>query len=66
VIAAGYRNRFGHPRPEILARYALAGAARPRTDLGGAITVTLTGGQPIDVVAERERARRYWYDLPAD
>ena len=51
---------------EILARYALAGAARPRTDLGGAITVTLTGGRPIDVVAERERARRYWYDLPAD
>jgi len=28
--------------------------------------VTLTGGQQIDVVAERERARRYWYDLPAD
>jgi competence protein ComEC len=62
VIAAGYRNRFGHPRGEILARYAHAGAARPRTDMGGAITVTLIPDAPIDVAAERERARRYWYD----
>jgi competence protein ComEC len=66
VIAAGYRNRFGHPRGEILARYAHAGAARPRTDHGGAITVALIPGQPIEVFAERERARRYWYDVPAD
>jgi competence protein ComEC len=66
VIAAGYRNRFGHPRGEILARYAHAGAARPRTDHGGAITVTLIPGQPIAMFAERERARRYWYDVPAD
>jgi competence protein ComEC len=66
VIAAGYRNRFGHPRGEILARYAHAGAARPRTDHGGAITVTLIRGQSIDVFAERERGRRYWYDVPAD
>lgn len=28
LIAAGYRNRFGHPRKEFLARYAHAGAAR--------------------------------------
>ena len=66
VIAAGYRNRFGHPRGEILARYAHAGAARPRTDLGGAITVTLARGKPIEVFAEREHARRYWYDVPSD
>ena len=66
VIAAGYRNRFGHPRGEILARYAHAGAARPRTDHGGAITVALIPCQPIEMFAERERARRYWYDVPAD
>ena len=62
LIAAGYRNRFGHPRAEILARYAHAGAARARTDLAGAITVMLVPGAAIDVVVERERARRYWYD----
>jgi competence protein ComEC len=63
VIAAGYRNRFGHPRGEILARYAHAGAARLRTDHGGAITLTLIRGQPIDAYAERDRARRYWYEV---
>ena len=25
VVSAGWRNRFGHPRPEVLARYAAAG-----------------------------------------
>lgn len=63
VIAAGYRNRFGHPRGEILARYARAGAARPRTDLQGAITLTLAKGKPVEAIAERERRRRYWYDV---
>ncbi|HLW11144.1 MAG TPA: DNA internalization-related competence protein ComEC/Rec2 [Casimicrobiaceae bacterium] len=63
VIAAGYRNRFGHPRAEILARYAHAGAARPRTDLQGAITLTLAAAKPIEAIAERERRRRYWYDV---
>ena len=63
VIAAGYRNRFGHPRAEILARYARAGAARPRTDLQGAITLTLAAGTPIEAIAERERHQRYWYDV---
>lgn len=64
VIAAGYRNRFGHPRDEILARYVRAGAAGPRTDLQGAITVVLTPGNPMATIAERERRRRYWYDIP--
>jgi competence protein ComEC len=64
VVAAGYRNRFGHPRGETLARYAAAGAARPRTDLQGAITLTLAPGQAIEAIAERERRRRYWYDVP--
>ena len=62
LIAAGYRNRFGHPRGEILARYAQSGAARLRTDLGGAISVRLVPGAEINVGLQRERARRYWYD----
>jgi competence protein ComEC len=66
VIAAGYRNRFGHPRGEVLARYRRAGAARPRTDLEGAITVTMAPDRAIVAEAERERRRRYWYDAPKD
>jgi competence protein ComEC len=64
IVAAGYRNRFGHPRREVMARYARVNASRPRTDRDGAITVTLVPGQPIEAVAERVRRHRYWYDAP--
>ncbi|MCK6406050.1 MAG: DNA internalization-related competence protein ComEC/Rec2 [Rhodocyclaceae bacterium] len=57
IIAAGYRNRFGHPRPQVLARYSSARAWR--TDLQGAIEVRL--GAQLDVAAWRERRARYWY-----
>ena len=36
IVAAGYRNRFGHPRADVLARYRRAGATHVRTDLSGA------------------------------
>jgi len=65
VIAAGYRNRFGHPRSDVLARYRQAGALRPRTDLQGAITVAVDPDGAITAYGERERRRRYWYDVPA-
>jgi competence protein ComEC len=65
VIAAGYRNRFGHPRAEVLARYRRGGAARPRTDLQGAITVSITPEGRVTTYTERERRRRYWYDAPS-
>jgi competence protein ComEC len=66
VFAAGYRNRFGHPRPDVVARYLHAGVARLRTDLQGAIDVLLEAGQPVSATAERETHRRYWYDVPID
>ena len=66
AIAAGYRNRFGHPREDVLARYRQLGAQRLRTDLQGAITVMLDGTEtPMDAYGERERHRRYWYDPPS-
>jgi competence protein ComEC len=57
VFAVGYRNRFGHPKDEVVARYA--GARQWRTDRDGAITFTL-GADGLAVVAERDRRRRYW------
>jgi competence protein ComEC len=62
IVAAGYRNRFGHPRGDVIARYSRAGATRPRTDLLGAISVVLDPRQPISAIGERERRPRYWYD----
>ncbi|HKU85554.1 MAG TPA: DNA internalization-related competence protein ComEC/Rec2 [Casimicrobiaceae bacterium] len=62
IVAAGYRNRFGHPRADVLMRYRRAGAAQVRTDLAGAITLTLDSRAAPLVQGERDRRRRYWYD----
>ncbi|MET0441204.1 MAG: DNA internalization-related competence protein ComEC/Rec2, partial [Casimicrobiaceae bacterium] len=65
VFAAGYLNRFNHPRPDVVARYTRRGAAPMRTDLMGAITVTLGPGDKLDAISERDRRRRYWMDASA-
>ena len=47
VFTPGYRNRFGHPRPEIVARYAEAGVPTYRTDYEGALTFTFEPGAKL-------------------
>jgi len=61
VFAVGYRNRFGHPKDEIVERYAQA--RRWRTDRDGAVTFTL-GADGLTVTAERARRPRYWRARP--
>lgn len=61
IVAAGYRNRFGHPRADVVARYQRAGASVLRTDRDGAIAVTLDAAAPV-AHAARALQRRYWYD----
>src|SRR5438093_493784 len=61
VFAVGHRNRFGHPREDVLARYREAGSGLLRTDTGGAIHLRFAPGASR-VEAERDRARRYWHD----
>ncbi|HSD53396.1 MAG TPA: DNA internalization-related competence protein ComEC/Rec2 [Burkholderiales bacterium] len=60
VFTTGYRNRFGHPKPEVLARYLATGAAAWRTDRDGAVTVTIAMGGP-KVARYRDEERRYWH-----
>lgn len=60
IYSVGYRNRFGHPRPEISRRYADAGARQWRTDRDGAIRVNL-GREGVEVEAWRQRRPRYWH-----
>src|SRR5467141_2900768 len=55
VFAVGYRNRFGHPREDVLARYREAGSELLRTDAGGAIQLRFAPGASR-VEAERDRA----------
>jgi competence protein ComEC len=61
VIPVGYRNRFGHPNAEVVARYRDAGIQAWRTDLQGAISVRLANGN-ISMLSERRENRRYWQD----
>ncbi len=60
VVSAGYRNRFGHPKQEILQRYEATGAALYRSDRDGAVTFRFDE-QGVRAEAFREIARRYWY-----
>jgi competence protein ComEC len=62
VFAVGHRNRFGHPREDVLERYREAGSELLRTDTGGAIQLRFAPGG-LRVYAERDRARRYWHGL---
>ena len=59
VVAAGYRNRFGHPNAEVLERYRAAGVRVWRTDLHGSIQVLLNG-EGAAVQGERAMRARYW------
>jgi competence protein ComEC len=56
-VQAGYRSRFGHPAPDVLARYAERGVRVVRSDRCGAWTWAGDGAGHC----ERERRRRYWH-----
>ena len=57
VMQVGYRNRYGHPAPLVLARYTERGIAVVRSDTCGAWL------WPPDSPAacHRTTARRYWH-----
>jgi competence protein ComEC len=56
VVQAGYRSRFGHPAPEVLARYRERGIMLVRSDRCGAWTWDGAASQ-----CAREQRRRYWH-----
>ena len=61
VIPVGYRNRFGHPKGEVLARYAALPMALWRTDRDGAVETRLSP-ESVTLTAWRGAYRRYWHD----
>lgn len=64
VISAGYRNRFGHPRPDIVARYTNNDIRVMRTDVEGAIAFTFDGAVPPAALSARAQRARYWLGAP--
>ncbi len=60
LIPVGHRNRYGHPHPEVLARFrALSGVTLARTDRDGSLTLRLHD-DGIRLDRARLNDRRYW------
>lgn len=61
LVSVAHRSRFGHPHPTVLARYAGRGIRVHRTDVEGALRVSLPS-DPAGAIEVRGHAarRRYW------
>jgi len=64
VAQAGYRNRYGHPDPGVVARYAEHGIALFRSDHAGALQWRFLPDGGIRRSAWRTERVRYWHNRP--
>jgi competence protein ComEC len=60
LVSAGFANRWGLPRPDVIERWEGAGATVLVTAETGAMTLSL-GKHGLGLTAERQRRRRYWH-----
>ncbi len=63
VFQAGYRNRFGHPAPDVLQRYRERGIGLQVSPACGAWRWGSEGS--AEGVCQRDAVRRYWHHRPA-
>ena len=61
VIPVGHRNRFGHPKPEVVRRYWASGAQVLRTDRDGALLLRFQA-RGLQWVGARAVQARYWQE----
>lgn len=61
IASAGYRNRYGHPHPDVVARYRARGISFFNTAWSGAVIATVSRSG-IEVRRWRELRPRYWLD----
>lgn len=59
LVSAGHRNRFGHPRADVVARWQASGAEVLGTAGSGALRVWL-GEDGLQVREQRIHAARWW------
>jgi competence protein ComEC len=65
MVQAGYRNRFGHPAPAVVARYEERGIRLVTSAACGAAWWSTASAAPLR--CERHVARRYWHHrIPLD
>jgi competence protein ComEC len=61
LVSAGYRNRWGLPRHEVVERWRAAGARLLTTADSGAIEIAFVAGRPPHAREYRRTQRRYWH-----
>lgn len=61
VFTVGYRNRYGHPHPTVIARYQRVGSVIHRSDRDGLIRFHIDADGTLATVRWRERWQRYWF-----
>lgn len=60
VFSSGYRNRFGHPHPQVVERYRLLHSQLYSTAESGALEFRWRGGKLLSPTHYRRIKRRYW------
>ncbi len=67
IYTAGFRNRYGFPAPQVVARWAAVGAIGVNTGQAGAVAFEFrTGPGIVGPTLYREQRRRYWHYAGAD
>ncbi len=61
IVPVGYRNRFGHPKAEVMERYAARDVRIWRTDRDGAVQVQLAAEGAPRLSGWRGEHARYWH-----
>ncbi|MCO5398126.1 DNA internalization-related competence protein ComEC/Rec2 [Ralstonia soli] len=59
IFQVGYRNRYGHPHPQVWQRYVARDIDGLRTDKTGAVVIQ-TRGNALEVQTARSMRPRYW------
>jgi competence protein ComEC len=60
IFTAGYRNSFGHPKPEVVERYRTLGSRLYRSDIDGAVLLRFAKEEGVKLQTWRQERRRYW------
>ena len=61
VNSSGHRNRFGHPRADVIARYRQHGITLYDTACSGQVWIHLQPGAPPEIRTWQQSAMRFWH-----
>jgi competence protein ComEC len=60
IFTVGYRNRFHHPRPDVVARYEALHSQLLQSDSAGAIEMRIPNSGAIEIAPYKIQNPRYW------